>query len=293
MLYTSLNQFGAGISVSRCAGKRLSLPELSEILNNQIISTMKKTLIALFALASIAMSAEFTSNSYLKVDGNVSWNQAGTDKGPKDLFSACAGSSTLGDINGHFTPYQGGSAMPTAQIPIHALGNANGSQLNEKTLALSDLYNATTLDPRVLLVSYSFISRSNTARTTGLQLQVSDSSGAVLGVSDDVAYDTNATTDGVYGVGTFTFSDAITLDSNATYTYTILDSSTGRAHTGSVNYGEFKTNYASNNGFKIDGLSQTSFHPVISIKTQTIPEPATAALSLLALAGLAARRRRK
>jgi len=182
--------------------------------------------------------------------------------------------------------------MSTGHAPIYYLGNANDTQLNKKTLALSDLYNATTLDERVLLVSYSFISRSNTAKTTGLQLQVSDSSGAILGVSDVVTYDANATTGGVYGVGTFTFRDAITLDSGALYTYTLLDSSTGKAHTGGVNYGEFKTSYGSGNGFKIDGLAHDAYHPVISIKTQTIPEPATAALSLLALAGLAARRRK-
>ncbi len=270
----------------------MCLSELFESLNNQILSMMKKTLFSLFALASVAMSAEFTSNSYLKVDGDVSWNQAGTDKAPKDLFSACAGGRATTDINAQFTPYRDGSAMSDA--PIFSCGKSSGgTELNERTLALSDLYNATTLDERVLLVSYSFVSRSDTATTAGLKLQVSDSAGTVLGVSDAVAYDTNAATNGVYGVGTFTFSDAITLDSSASYTYTLLDGSTGLAHTGGVNYGEFKTWYSGGNGFKIDGLAQGDYHPVISIRTQTIPEPATATLSLLALAGLAARRRRK
>jgi len=72
MLYTPLSQFGAGIFASRRAEERIRLPGLSESLNNQILSTIKKTLVALFALASIAMSAEFTSSSYLEAVGNVS-----------------------------------------------------------------------------------------------------------------------------------------------------------------------------------------------------------------------------
>lgn len=38
---------------------------------------------------------------------------------------------------------------------------------------------------------------------------------------------------------------------------------------------------------------QTQYAPYVTIVTKSIPEPATATLSLLALCGLAARRRRK
>lgn len=41
------------------------------------------------------------------------------------------------------------------------------------------------------------------------------------------------------------------------------------------------------------GVQSTDYVPVMTITTKVIPEPATATLSLLALAGLAARRRRK
>lgn len=250
---------------------------------------MKKTIIALVALTGLVSAAEFTSSSYLKVYGDVSWDAAGSDKSSLDLFAVCA-DMTVQEIKDQLTAYRNGSAL--SEAPIYAFGLTNSSALNENSITLSSLYNNTTLEEQVQLVSFSFISRRDTSVTSGLKMQVSDSSGQVLGVSETVAYNNKAKTDGVYGVGSFSFASEITLDSDTAYTYTLVDASTGEAYTGQVYYGEFKTWYSSGNGFKIDDKPQADYHPVISIQTKSIPEPTTATLSLLALAGLAARRRR-
>lgn len=252
---------------------------------------MKKTLIALMALAGMASATEFSSNSYLSIDGSVYWDAEGTDQASKDLFSICVG-KTADEIKAAYTAYNS-SGTVISGAPIYATGLASGTQLNARSFTLSGMYNATTLDESVELVSYSFISRSDSVVTTGVKMQVSDSNGNVLGISDTVTYDSNATTSGVYGVGTFSFSGSITLSSTAEYTFTIVNADTLNAYTGKLGYGEFKTYYSNNNGFKIDGLAANEYHPVVSIVTKTIPEPSTATLSLLALAGLAARRRRK
>lgn len=259
-------------------------------LNNQVFTIMKKTIIVLAALTGLVSAAEFTSSSYLKIDGNVSWDAAGTDKGSLDLFDVCA-DKTVQEIEYQLTAYQNGIALSDA--PISDFGLANSYALNQNSITLSSLYNNTTLEEQVQLVSFSFISSRDTSVTFGLKMQVSDSSGQVLGVSETVTYNNKATTNEVYGVGTFSFGSEITLDSDTAYTYSLVNASTGEAYTGQVYYGEFKTWYSSNDGFKIDNKLQENYHPVISIQTKSIPEPTTATLSLLALAGLAAHRRRK
>jgi len=256
---------------------------------------MKKTIIALVALTGISAGAEYTSNSVITIKGDqYFWDENGTDNASKDAFSLIA-NKTESEITSTYTAYVKSGTTYTIldNAPIYACGKTSrGTALNSKSITLSSLYNSTPLEESLQLVSYSFVARPDSSTSTGY-LQVSDTQGNVLGVSDAVTYTSN--TNNAYNVGTFSFEGKnITLSSTAAYTYTIVTKS---AETGeftpvaSFSYGEFNPYVASGKGFFIDG--NKDYQPIVSIKTQSIPEPTTATLSLLALAGLAARRRRK
>jgi len=124
-----------------------------------------------------------------------------------------------------------------------------------------------------------------------------------------LAHSTNTT--GTVGGGTmaaFHF-DSLTLNVNTGYKLIFVDAS--EINNSAISVGTVMTaNYRKNRqlaafsaganaaecGFSngIDGFSSTAYAPVVSIQGQVlIPEPTTATLSLLALAGLAVRRRRK
>ena len=112
-------------------------------------------------------------------------------------------------------------------------------------------------------------------------------------------------------VAVFDFANSITLNTNTTYYAYIIDSNSvasWEAGVTKVAAGQFYSaplaavggsltgSTAANWGFlNKDGLASTGFAPMMSITVSNInvPEPTTATLSLLALAGLAARRRRR
>lgn len=256
---------------------------------------MKKTIIALVALSGMSAGAEYTSNSVITIKGEqYFWDENGTDNASKDAFSLIA-NKTASEIASTYTAYRKEDTAYTLleNAPIYQCGKTgSGTALNSKSITLSSLYNSTTLEESLQLVSYSFVARPDDTTSTGY-LQVSDTQGNVLGVSDAVTYTSN--TNGAYNVGTFSFEGQnITLSSTAAYTYTIVTKSEETGAFTPVNnfaYGEFNPYVSSSKGFFIDGNS--GYQPIVSIKTQSIPEPTTATLSLLALAGLAARRRRK
>lgn len=253
---------------------------------------MKKTIITLLALAGVAAAAEFSSNSYIQPCGTATWTIGETDQAKKDLFSICQ-YQTLADVQSEYTAYRN-TTDTTGYAAIHSASSVSKTNLNSRTITLSSLYNETALEEQVALVSYSFIAGTDsTAVTTGIKVQIIDSSNTVLGTSNAVSYSYDTNTANSFGVGTFTFSTAITLTSTEQYTFKLVDATTLNDYTDNLYYTQFRTNTSSGNGAKIDGYGYNGDYPLISVKTQTIPEPTTATLSLLALAGLAARRRRK
>ena len=252
---------------------------------------MKKTLITLLALAGVAAAGEFSSNSYIQPCGTATWTMGETDRVKKDLFSICE-YKTHNDVQSAYTAYRNTSDT-TGYAAIYSSSSVSKTFLNSRAITLSSLYNESPLDEQVALVSYSFIAGTDsTAVTTNLKVQIYDDSNTLLGTSNKVSYSYDTNTENSYGVGTFTFSEAITLSSSTAYTFKLVDATSLEAYTGNVYSAQFRTNTSSGNGAKIDGQGYNGDYPVISVVTKSIPEPTTATLSLLALAGLAARRRR-
>ena len=253
---------------------------------------MKKTLITLLALCGVAAAAEFSSNSYIQPCGTETWTKSETDQAMKDLFSICE-YKTDANIKSAYTAYRN-TTDTTGYAAIYSTSSVTKAFLNSRAITLSSLYNETALDEQVALVSYSFITGTDsTAVTTGIKVQILDSSNTVLGTSNAVSYSYDTNTANSYGVGTFTFSKAITLASSTTYTFKLVDATSHEAYTGNVYSAQFRTNTSGGNGAKIDNQHFNGDYPVIRVETKSIPEPTTATLSLLALAGLAARRRRR
>lgn len=259
---------------------------------------MKKTIIPLLALVGTCSAVEYASNSVLAINAEgYYWDAAGTDSSSvKDAFTLAA-NHTAAEITSTYKAYkknnQTGNIELLESAPIYAAGKeSSGVKLNSKSITLSSLYNEITPASNVQLISYSFITKDDGNVTRDISLKVTTSDGVVLGISDVVSYGT--ITNGTYGVGTFSFDNSnITISSTAAYTYTLVrkDAASGEyANAANLAYGTLNPYYSSG-GFTIDGTN--GHQPVISIITRSIPEPTTATLSLLALAGLAVRRRRR
>ena len=210
------------------------------------------------ALASVAAADDYT--------GAFSWS-ANTDL----TFSFDETSLTMTDITCNYG-YKGTNVNPGTLTPNQNIGNGAGNSwtltftLNNTTAAdivLSSITldtflfngggNAQSADTYARPVAYTLTSGADTVATT-----------TVACANSGQNWEDNA----VLSLG-----EGVTLaaGSSATYTLTVSNAQTG------TTYGTF---------VGIKGATITG-------ETPAIPEPTTATLSLLALAGLAARRRRK
>ena len=217
---------------------------------------MKKTLITLMALASCAMGATIsTTPEYTNNEGG----------------NYCGVAFTLGSLD-----------------PARAT-----------------IVDGVELEPVVGLFSISLTERNNGSNIpVDRVLYVTDANNVLLGSSS--LYTKAEGSD----VAVFNFGNSITLNTTDTY-YAYLntaDTVAGWTVGETVAAGQFYSSaLAAVGGNSLTAatasswgllnaqknLASTGFAPVMSIETTIIPEPATATLSLLALAGLAARRRRK
>lgn len=166
------------------------------------------------------------------------------------------------------------------------------------------------LTEQVILNTITLTERTNYDFSDSFQLYITDANNVFLGASS--AYTKAVGSD----EAVFTFSSSITLNTSDTYYAYIWFTSYNEVNTwvagetvvGSGKFftvpnvaaagGSLTTDNASNwgllSGQKV--MASTGFAPVMSISATaipTVPEPTTATLSLLALAGLAARRRRR
>ncbi len=191
--------------------------------------------------------------------------------------------------------------IPNTSTPyVDANNTNNASDLLSRTITLSEFGASELIASTVVLDSYAFITRASKDVTNGLYVQVWDGE-TLLGTSSAVSYNSNATNHATrYGVGTFTFEeDDIVLYTSKAYTFRMVTwDAENEVYTAAsaVKAGLAQGYYTEDaGGYKIDG--ETGLRGVISITSHaasaSIPEPATATLSLLALAGLAVRRRRK
>lgn len=232
-----------------------------------------------------ASAATFISSSKITVTDTYTGPTCEAEM-PLDGFSL---------FNGHTTAEVKASNLLDGQEygPVYAANYGSYTHLNSKSITLSNLYNGSELDSSVVLDSFSFITRTDGGVTDGLFMQVCDSEGTVLGTSSVVSYDTNATTNnGLFGSGTFSFADEIILNSSATYTFKLVTEDLSD-YSESVKMGVANMTYFSSQGggYLMDGTTQYGT-AIISIATHSVPEPATATLSLLGLGALLMRRRR-
>ncbi len=209
---------------------------------------MKKTLIALMALAGVACAASYDM-----------------DKGG-DLF---AGQFTLTfEIPADFT-------ITGDYDILAAYYQVNGSSYNVNAFQLNSNYTLTLNRGGAL---------SGTTLTNDVTTGTSDSSTFMAG---DTAY--------TLGAGTYTLNYKGGTNGSAAADL-LLDGAVVASFTG----GNHNMNGAQNGGSTLKLLTNDSYNVVATSypgmpvpPSPSVPEPTTATLSLLALAGLAARRRRK
>lgn len=221
---------------------------------------MKKTLIALMALAGIA-----TANEY---SGTFSW-AANTNPVFTLSDEVVEEALTLTNITCNKT-YKATGVAPGALTPDQNIGSAAG---NSWTLTFN-VNNTTSQDivlTGITLDAFLFNGGGNAQNADEYARPVAFTlaNGTDTVASTTVAY-ANSKNDWENDA-VFSFGEGVTLAANSTATYTLTVSNAQTAN----NYGTFV------------GLKGATF------TTAAIPEPTTATLSLLALAGLAARRRRK
>ena len=234
---------------------------------------MKKTIITLIALAGVAFASE---------------------------------SITLGTSVGSGTGAAGGVIFTLKDNPTrYTLTGLEESQLLPNTLTLSSI----TLND-----IYYLNARATNDSTYQLWLYVTDEDGHVLGISDKKmvsVYTTDANATGNTSDYTFDFK-SLTISKNTEYkvwfksseTAYTTDAVTGVKNIAETNAENIRTQnlvtgltgsqdelgVILTNGTNGTGLGAYAYTMSASF---VVPEPTTATLSLLALAGLAARRRRK
>lgn len=219
---------------------------------------MKKKIITLLALAGVAIGAEESLTL-----------------------------STVPEYNGT----EGGSY---AGVSFN-LGAANADRFTLTGGELTSLVTLTTI---------SLTERGNNDLDADRILYITDANNVYLGSSSVFTKETGT------DIAVFNFNDSITLSTSATYyaylctsasddTWTVGKTTVpaGQYYSGQLAAagGALTSTGAAEWGL-LNGQKSTAaagYAPVMSIEVKTVPEPATATLSLLALAGLAVRRRRK
>ena len=287
---------------------------------------MKKTLIALIALTDVAMGS--TGDYSVTLDGtfyrNPSnngaawvhlWTGNGSDDNVKtaanwDVFKAT--SSTVADAS---------SNSPTDSDPLfigYTFSYVNGAQImTANNEAIEVIFNknvdkANSFDlsnPRIYLgknVTFTFDSANNALKNKTIGFNFGNFDGTTqIAINCDNAAKPNFWFE---SSATMSFSGSIEM-SKADYSYTLvsidkLSQNSGTWDVGGVTvkdaYGNTltyttdaeKIGQAGYYGVKVE-TDKTTNAATVKLIAKAIPEPTTATLSLLALCGLAARRRRK
>ena len=237
---------------------------------------MKKTIIALLSLTAIAIADEATDVLYTSTSNGT----------------AASGYEAHG-----FAFNLSGTALTTTSTPS-SYDFSDSVTLSSISLTVRDVTNNTSEDKDGKHI-----------------IVITDSDLKIQGWSSNVS---DTATDAEGYSFTWNFAD-VTLDTDTTYYAIAYDANVsltlGATLARVSEVMQFGTNGVSDygtNGLSFDGAStgktglmflnagsyaintaQTQYAPNVTIVTKMIPEPTTATLSLLALAGLAARRRRK
>lgn len=251
---------------------------------------MKKTIIALMALAGVAAADTVITGADLTWDtstpykdcttvdsGNLTYSGGGWwVNGPTGTL---AQSITLGQNQVLEFSYSCDFGTSDSILTL-ALANNNGAVVMGKTYDNEVRLGTTTDTGTAVARGYAFGSTNNSDYVANITSYTTLKDG----VGDNVTFDVNGTTVNTNDV-TFTVAYNTTLSQ-------FVGTLAYDGYTAKINLGEtFSVNAIT---ATFDGASAFVGHVNdIQLKVTTVPEPTTATLSLLALAGLASRRRRK
>ena len=240
---------------------------------------MKKTLIAMFALAGMAMAADVYTDVLTLPASSTYWGKAASGDEASDHWSDSTSKNT---ISATFVNYAF-VAAPNATTGKIYYGCANGNGYGEGDVVISTAEDKS--------ISFNTTGRGG----NGGEYVAITLSGADLIAGRESDKDT------LTGV-TFAFTNNVAAGAYSAWGYTDGDETVTKL---SVNETAAGTNTITLTGTQLKDLDRVIFVignatsntqvtnlSVTSTFTPAVPEPATATLSLLALAGLAARRRR-
>lgn len=251
---------------------------------------MKKTLITLLALAGVA-GADTVSIAPLTSSEGWSVGHQNTKKSTNAVLDTTAATLTL--TNADWSRGYG----------VYTLADAITLTNETDRLTVSFTINTTDLNS---LVTGTLVG-SGKAITLG-HGSYNDSGNGGNGIQSGISTDTtgvfyNMQTDntgGVFVMPDKKVNNSFTANTPLTLTTTVEWNTTKSQFVASLSYGKTSlTSYDLGTSYTLDKLvfsldgNSTQTVSGVSVSANLVPEPATATLSLLALAGLAARRRRK
>ena len=278
-----MRQLWAGISASRRAWERVSLQKLASKLNHTYnnITDMKKTLVALMALAGAAFGADYTTETAWTLNfgseytNGFQWTaEAGYSYGtPWDIVAVEGGSQTSGNKRVHMAGGVFGSWDEDFQFTISVtLGETITASNNWPVFAeIAGSGTALRFGP--------YTGNNNTVAIDG-SLTKDDSKNNLVSVAPGGTYTITLTKIGK--------EVTVAVDGKDTGYGVLADGVTG-------NITDIMLGGNQNNQYRINEVVHSASYSVLTVTPDTpaVPEPTTATLSLLALAGLAARRRRR
>ena len=259
-----------GYSSVRGNAAKLKLPPALQTINNQQ-TQMKKTLIALMALAGIAFGGTMTDSL------NEQLVAAGYTAGDSFAITLTFNGSWTGLNTGTSLNLVTQASTGTQFVAIVGTsGNKGWAEKTDWTITPETITESTT--PVVSLTLSATEAANGYWLTPALgcdgtgKFYIDDGQTNITNTSFTISYDGTSKSTVLSAVRTLTANAGAYASTPTDYTYTTAVTITG---------------------WELDASKFTINDVGISSISVTVPEPTTATLSLLALAGLAARRRRK
>lgn len=255
---------------------------------------MKKTLIALMALAGMALASEVEPYAVFNVISNDAHNSNGT---PGSITITQNGTALQGGsfwAHGGLTFNQNANSFTTngeGNLQYMNNGSADGIVLGNMSYAFDASWNHTENSLSYLT---SVGQDPGYGQVYGFRIGINAQNKWTIDTEGYSALTLNVQTDaGISGSGYYCISSEMTAAGD--YTLSVYENGNLIVQgTGKPTFGNpqnFKLSFGG--AFGIDGTNMVGTFSNVALYNQIIPEPATATLSLLALAGLAARRRRR
>ena len=240
---------------------------------------MKKTLVALMALAGAAFGADYTTETAWTLNFGSEYT------GGYSLTGTMEKQGTFWDV----IAVEGGT-QTSANKRVHMAGGIYGSWDEDFQLTLS-----VTLGETISASNYWPVFAEIAGKGTALRFGPYTNAGNYVSLDGTLTKDSTDTTFSVTGGETYTITltkigtaVSLAVDGKEVSTGTLADSVSG-------NITDIALGGNTTNGYRINETVHSVSYSVLTVTPDTpaVPEPTTATLSLLALAGLAARRRRR